>query len=107
MRNRFKTLQKLDVVDTMSELITDMIQQSASRVAKAINKPQKSRISSPTRALNNETRRNGVKRYDKQRLKYEDRTSGNATKRSHEKHHGIKELEESPKNAETALRYMK
>ena len=35
----------------MSEIITDMIQQSASRVAKVINKPQKSRISSPTRAL--------------------------------------------------------
>ena len=30
---------------------TDMIQQSVSRVAKAINRPQKSRTSSPTRAL--------------------------------------------------------
>ena len=51
LRNRFETLQELDDIDTMSEAITHMIQYSASRVAKAINKPQKSRISSPTRAL--------------------------------------------------------
>ena len=48
LRNRLETLQELD--DTMSEITTDMIQQSASRVAKAINKPLKSRISSPIRA---------------------------------------------------------
>jgi len=35
----------------MSEAITDMIQQSTSRIAKAITKPQQSMISSPTRAL--------------------------------------------------------
>ena len=45
LRNRFRTLQEPDDIDTMSETITDMIQQSASRAAKAINKPQKLRIS--------------------------------------------------------------
>ena len=34
----------------MSESMTYMIQQSASRIGKAINKPLKSRISSPARA---------------------------------------------------------
>ena len=51
LRNRFKTLQELDDIDTMSETISDMIQQRASRVSRAINKPLKSRISSLTRAL--------------------------------------------------------
>ena len=51
LRNRFDTQQELDDINTTSETITYMIQQSASRVAKAINKPHKSRISSPTRAL--------------------------------------------------------
>ena len=51
LRNRFETLQELDDVDTMSETITDMIQQTALRVAKSINKPLKSMISSPTHAL--------------------------------------------------------
>ena len=46
-RNRFETLQELDDIDTMSETITYMIQQSASGLAKATNKPQISRISSP------------------------------------------------------------
>ena len=45
LRKIFETLQELDDIDTMSETITDMIQQSASRVAKAINKPLKSRLS--------------------------------------------------------------
>ena len=45
---KFETQQELDDIDTTRETITDMIQQSASRVAKAINKPLKSRISSPT-----------------------------------------------------------
>jgi len=35
----------------MSETTTDMIQQSAFKLAKAINKPLKLRISSPTKAL--------------------------------------------------------
>ena len=42
LRNRFEALQVLDDIDTMSETITDMIQQSASGVAKTINKPLKS-----------------------------------------------------------------
>ena len=42
LRNRFETLQELDDIDTMSETITDIIQQSASRVPKAINRPHKS-----------------------------------------------------------------
>ena len=51
LRNQFKTLQEQDDIDTMNETITYMIEQNASRVAKAINKLLKSRISSPTRAL--------------------------------------------------------
>ncbi|MEG7521681.1 MAG: hypothetical protein M3H12_01060 [Chromatiales bacterium] len=51
MRNRFETLQELDDIDIMSKNITDMIQQSVTSVAKAINKQVKPRISSPTRAL--------------------------------------------------------
>ena len=47
LRNRFNTLHELDDIDAMSESITFMIQQSASRVAKAINKSLKLRISSP------------------------------------------------------------
>ena len=35
LRNRFETLHELDDIDTMSETITYIIQQSASRVAKA------------------------------------------------------------------------
>ena len=56
--NRFQTPQELDDIDTMSETITEIIQQSASRVSKAINQPKKSRISSRLRALT----RNGEKR---------------------------------------------
>ena len=48
LNNRFETLQELDDIDTISEIITDIIQQCASRVAKAINMPQKLRISSLT-----------------------------------------------------------
>ena len=40
LRNRIDILQELDVRTTMSETTTDRIQQSASRVAKAINKPE-------------------------------------------------------------------
>ena len=36
LRNRFETLQELHDIDTMSETITDMIRQSASRVATAM-----------------------------------------------------------------------
>ena len=51
LKNRFQTLEELDDIDTMSETITDMMQQNALSVAKAINKPHKSRLSSPTRNL--------------------------------------------------------
>ena len=37
LRNRFETLQELDDIDNMSETISEMIQQSAATVAKAIN----------------------------------------------------------------------
>ena len=56
--------------DTMSETITDMIQQSASSVAKAINKPLKSRISSPTRALMTKRREMAGNADNKQRIEY-------------------------------------
>ena len=46
LENRFETLQEVADINTMSGAITDMMQQSASREAKAIHKPQKSRISS-------------------------------------------------------------
>ena len=68
LRNRFLMLQELDDIDTMSEAITDMIQQSASRVPKAINKALKSRILSPTRALMTKRRVIVEKGDDKQRL---------------------------------------
>ena len=48
LRKRFETLQQLNDIDTMNETITYMIQKSESRVAKAINKPQRPRILSPT-----------------------------------------------------------
>ena len=54
----------------MSEAITDMIQQSASRVAKAINKPLKSRISSPTQALMTKRREMVENGDDKQPIEY-------------------------------------
>ena len=62
LRNRFETFQELDDIDTMSETITDTIQQSASRVAKAINTPHKSRISITYTSCDDETMRNGGKR---------------------------------------------
>ena len=39
LRNRFETQQGLDDIDITSETSTDIIQQSATRVAKTINKP--------------------------------------------------------------------
>ena len=69
-RNRFETLQDLDDIATMSETTKDMIQQCASRVAKAINKPLKSRISSPTQALMTKRRKMVENGDDKQRLEY-------------------------------------
>ena len=43
--------QSREDVDTTSKTITDMVQHRASKVATAINKPLKSRVSSPIRAL--------------------------------------------------------
>ena len=70
LRNRFETLLELHDIDTMSETITDMIQQSASRVAKATKKPLKSRISLPTRALMTNRREMAENDDDNQRTEY-------------------------------------
>ena len=70
LRNRFETLQELEDIDTMSETITGMIQQSASRVAKPINKQLKSRISSPTRVLVTKRRDTAQNGDDEQRIDY-------------------------------------
>ena len=69
MRKRFETLQ-LDDNDTMSETITYMIKQSASRVAKTINMPLKSSMSSPTKALMTKRREMLGNADDKQRIEY-------------------------------------
>ena len=89
LRNRFETLQELDDINTMSENITDMIQQTASRVAKAVYKPHKSRISSPTRVLVTKRREMAGNGDNKQRIecarpskRKQERTSGNITIRS-------------------------
>ena len=70
LRNRFDTLQELDNLNTTSETITDMTQQSASRVAKAINKPHKSRISSLTWALMTKRQEMAGMGDNKQRIEY-------------------------------------
>ena len=70
LRNRFKTLKELDDTDIMSDTITYMIQQIASIIANAFNKPQKSRISSPTRALMSKRRKIAEKGDNKQRIEY-------------------------------------
>ena len=70
LRNRFETLQELGDIDTISEAITDVIRQSASIVAKAINKPHKSRISSPTRAIMTKRREMAENGDNKQRIEY-------------------------------------
>ena len=54
----------------MSETITDMTPQSASRVAKEINKTRKSRISSSTRALMKKRRKIVGIGDNKQRIEY-------------------------------------
>ena len=72
LRNRYETLQELDDIDNMSETISDTIQQSASKVAKVINKPPKSRISSPTTALMTKRREVAENGVNKQRIEYAD-----------------------------------
>ena len=54
----------------MSETITDVIPHSASRVAKATDKPHNSRISSPTRALVTKRREMAGNGNNKQRTEY-------------------------------------
>ena len=90
MRNRFETLQELYDIDTMRETIRYMIQLSASRVAKAINKPHKLMMSLPKRALMTKQREMAEHGDNKQRtvyaeicktIKKQQRTSGNTTKR--------------------------
>ena len=111
LRNRLETLQELDNIDTLSKTISDMIQQSASRVAKAINKSHKSRISSPTRALMTKRREMAGNADNKQRIEYTEicKTIKKINTRGHleiqprdhtRTDHGIKEPEESPKNAD-------
>ena len=68
--NRLETLQELDDIDRLSETITCMIQQTLSILAKAINKPQKSGISSPTRALMTKSREMVENGDDKERIEY-------------------------------------
>ena len=72
LRNRVEIIQELDDIDTMSEAITDIIQQSALRVAKTINKPQKSKssISSQTRGMMTKRREMAGKIDNKQRIEY-------------------------------------
>ena len=115
LRNGFETLQELDDIDTMSATITYMIQQSASRVAKAINKPLKSRISSPTRALMAKRQEMVENGNDKNRIDYTEicKTIKNESKRGHQEIHtidhtrqdrDIKEPEEGLQNAEARPR---
>ena len=70
MRNRFETLPELDDIDIISETITYMIQQSASAVAKAINKLRKTRILSLTRAVMTKRRETAGNGDNKQRIEY-------------------------------------
>ena len=117
MRNRFDTLQELDDIYIMSKTITGMIQQSTSRVAKAINKPQKSTIPSTTRALMTKRREmaeNGDNKQRMNRVRRNMQDNQQESKRGHQKiqprnhtrnDHDIKEPEESPKNAEARPRH--
>ena len=70
LRNRFETLQELNDIDTMRQTISDMIQQSASRVTMSINRQQNPRIPSPTRALMTKRREIAKNGNDKQRIEY-------------------------------------
>ena len=76
LRNRFDTLQEQDDVETMSETTIDMIQECASRVARAFNKPLKS---SPTRALMTKRRKMVENGQDKQQIEYAEK--GKTTKK--------------------------
>ena len=49
--NRFAALEERDDIDSLNKNMTEMIQQSATSIAKQTKKQRKARISSPTRAL--------------------------------------------------------
>jgi len=51
LRNIFETLQELNDIHTMSQRITDTVQQSATSIVKAFSKPIQWGWSSPTRAF--------------------------------------------------------
>ena len=51
LKNRFTALQEMDDIDTLNENITEMIQQTATSIAKQNTKRDKSRLSAQTRAL--------------------------------------------------------
>ena len=51
LKNRFTALQELDDIDTLNENITEIIQQTATSIAKQNTKRDKSRLSTQTRAL--------------------------------------------------------
>ena len=51
LKNRFTALQELDDIDTLNENITEMIQQTATSIAKQNTKWDKSRLSTQTKAL--------------------------------------------------------
>ena len=57
-------------LDTMSETTTIMIHQSASREAKTLNKPLKSRLSSRTRTVTTKLQEPTANGDDKQRIDY-------------------------------------
>ena len=88
LSNRFETVEELDDIGTMSETTVDTIQHSASKVAKAINKPLKSRISSPTRremvGNGDDKQRLSTQKYARPSKRKQERTSENANKRSYE-----------------------
>ena len=51
LKNRFTALEEQDDMDSLNKNVTEMIQQSAMRIATQTKKQKKPKISSPTRAL--------------------------------------------------------
>ena len=51
LKNRFKSLEEHDDMDSLNKKMTEMIQQSAMSIAKQTKKQKKPKMSSPTRAL--------------------------------------------------------
>ena len=71
LKNRFTALQELDDIETLNENITEMIQQTATNIAKQNTKRDKSRLSTPTRALMKK-RREMVKNTSRDCIEYTD-----------------------------------